>query len=76
MANWRSGFVFLIVPLNLGNLPTVVGEQELILGIQGSGQVLSVENGLKLPKELQRLIDAHGSFKLIMNVSLELGFDC
>lgn len=49
MANWRIGFEVLIVSLNLVDLSTVVGEQELILSIQGSSQVLSVEDGLKLP---------------------------
>lgn len=59
VADWRVGLEVLIVSLNLVDLSTVVGEQELILGIQGSSQVLSVEDGLKLPKQLQGFIDAH-----------------
>jgi hypothetical protein len=52
VADWRIRFEVLIVSLNLVDLSTVVGEQELILLVQGSGQVLSVEDGLKLPKQL------------------------
>jgi hypothetical protein len=59
VADWRIRLEVLIVSLNLVDLSTVVGEQELILLVQGSGQVLSVEDGLKLPEQLQGFIDAH-----------------
>jgi hypothetical protein len=59
VTNGRIGLVILIVPLYLVNLSAIIGEQELILGIQGSGQVLPVEDGLKLPEQLQGFIDAH-----------------
>jgi hypothetical protein len=52
MADRRSRFEILIVSFNLVDLSAVVGEQELILSVQGSSQVLSVKDRLKLPKEL------------------------
>lgn len=75
MADWRSRFEVLVVSLNLVDLLTIVGEQELILGVQRSGQVLSVEDRLKLPEELEGIIDRHGSLEFLVDVSLEISLD-
>lgn len=75
MADWRSRFEVLVVPLNLVDLLTVVGEQKLILSVQRGSQVFSVEDRFKLPKELQRIINGHGSLEFLMDVSLEVSLN-
>jgi hypothetical protein len=67
--------VLLIVLLDLVDQLAVVGEQKLILSVQGLSQVGSVENRLELSEEHKRISDAHSSLEFLVDVSLEISLD-
>lgn len=57
------------------DLKAVVVEQDGVLGVQSILQVVSVENGLELSQEFQRILDIGDYLKVLVNVVLELSFD-
>ena len=73
--DWRVVLVLLILVLNLMDLKAVVVEQDGVLGVQSILQVVSVENGLELSQEFQRILDIGDYLKVLVNVVLELSFD-
>ena len=57
------------------DLKAIVVEQDGVLGVQSVLQVVSVENGLELSQEFQRVLDIGDDLKVLVNVVLKLGFD-
>lgn len=57
------------------DLKAIVVEQDGVLGVQSVLQVVSVENGLELSQEFQRVLDIGDDLKVLVNVVLKLSFD-
>lgn len=57
------------------DLKAIVVEQDGVLGVQSVLQVVSVENGLELSQEFQRVLDVGDDLEVLVNVVLELSFD-
>lgn len=57
------------------DLKAIVVEQDGVLGVQSVLQVVSVENGLELSQEFQRVLDVGDDLEVLVNVVLKLSFD-
>jgi len=67
----RIVLILLVLILNLVNLQAIVVEKNGILGVNGVAKVTTLEDSLKLSKELQRVFDGCDNFKVLIDVLLQ-----
>ena len=61
----------MILLLDAHDLNLIVLEQDLVLLVQVVAEVLTVEDGLELSQELERVLDVADDLEVLIDVSLE-----
>jgi hypothetical protein len=67
--------LLLILILDGVDLETIVVEQDSVLRVKTILEVVSVEDGLELLKELQRIFNTGDILKVLVDVSLKLSLN-
>jgi len=73
--NRRVVLVTVVLLLNLGDLHSVVVEEESVLRVEAVFEVVSDENSLELAEKLKRVLNRGNVLKVLVNVGLELSLN-